>query len=105
MLATLSYLFDLMLAKISREEDLFTIAENLLNDDMFLVLDPLYLLQVRHPLTNVWNPLKVKRFEGTLRANKSTKVEVLSTNLLEEPFPKLIGRKSLHPLNSAAQLL
>lgn len=84
------------------EEDEFTIvAENLLNDNVFPVLNPSRPLQTS---TSAWHPSEVKGIRRTMLMNESADGGTSSSRLLVEPFPKLIGRKSPHPLQSAAQL-
>lgn len=89
----------------SREEDSLTIiAETLLDDKVFPVLDPSRPLQEQQPSTSGWDPLKVKEIRETMPVIESTEAEISSSSLPVEPFLKLIGRKSPHPLESAAQL-
>lgn len=92
-------------ADTSGEEDfLTTVAENMLDDEVFPVLDPSRSLPEQQPSASAWDPSKVKIIRETLPVIESTKAEISSTSLPVEPFPKLIGRKSPHPLDTAAQL-
>lgn len=103
--ASLSPPWNQQSADTSGEEDLPTIvAENLLDGKVFPVLDPSRPLQGQQPSTSAWDPSKVKEIRETRPVIESTGAEISSTSLPVEPFPKLIGRKSQHPLESAAQL-
>jgi hypothetical protein len=105
MLASLSRPWVEQPADTSGEEDfLTTVAENMLDNEVFPVLDPSQSLPEQQPSASAWDPSKVKITRETLPVIESTKAEISSTSLPVEPFPKLIGRKSPHPLESAAQL-
>ena len=86
------------------EDDSTVVAENLLNDNVFPVLNPSRPLQEQQTSTSVWDPLNVKEIRRTMLMTESADGETSSSRVPVEPFPKLIGRKSPHPLQSAAQL-
>ena len=89
----------------SGEEDfLTTVCESLLDDRVFPVLESSRSLREQQPSFSGWDPSKVKKITESLLAVESTEAEMPSGSPPVELFPKLIGRISPHPLESAAQL-
>ncbi len=92
-------------ADTSREWDfLTTITENMIDNKAFPVLDPSRPSQEQQQSATVWDSSKVKKSRETLPVIESSEAKISSTSLPVETFPKLIGGKSPHPLESAAQL-
>ena len=54
--------------------------------------------------SNAWDYFEVKKIRDSRLVINSTEAEISTTRLPVESFPKLIGRKSPHPLESAALL-
>ena len=103
--ASLSHSWNQQSADASGKEDLLTIvAGNMLDDKTFPMLDPSRPLREQQASSNAWDPSKVKKIRDTMLVIDSTEAEISTTGPPVEPFPKLIGRKSPHPLESAAQL-
>jgi hypothetical protein len=79
--------FSLILASLGRpwveqpaetrgEEDfLTTVAKNMLDDEVFPVLDPSRSLQEQQPSASAWDPSKVKKIRENLLVIESTKAE------------------------------
>ncbi|KAK0302528.1 hypothetical protein LTR54_017740 [Friedmanniomyces endolithicus] len=103
--ATFSPSWNRQSANASEKDNLPTIvAENLFDDEVFPVLGFSRLWQEQEPSTSAWIPSKVKKIIETMLVDDSTEGEILSMGLPADPFPQLIGRRSPHPLESAAKL-
>jgi hypothetical protein len=80
--ASLSRPWNEQSADTSGEEDfLTTVAENMLDDKVFPVLDPSRPLQEQQPSASAWDPSKVKKFRETMSVIESNEAEISSTSL------------------------
>lgn len=77
--------------------------EQLFDDEVFPMLDCSRPLQKQRALNSTWEASKVKETRKNMLQTESIEVEASSSSLPVERFPKLFGRQSPHPLESATQ--
>lgn len=82
---------------------LISLAEDLLNDKVFPPLRPFRSSREQQLCSSAWSPSRTKQVREGLLLDESSEAEALHhSNEPIDPYPKLIGRSSAHPLESAA---
>lgn len=84
-------------------ESIMHLTKGLVNDEMFPTLDVPHSLQQKTPWTSEWDTSKATEIREAMLVAERNEETTLLSGLQVELFPKLIGRQSPHPLESAAQ--